>query len=262
MSIPNFLRARAEGRRLTMVTCYDYTFGRLLADSPVDAILVGDSLGMVMHGHPSTIPVTLDMMRLHTEAVARALPGRFLIADFPFLAHRKGKVAALDAAQALLTAGATAVKLEGVEGHEDVIRSLVQSGIPVMGHLGLQPQSVNLYGGFRVQGRTDAAAEAILRDARTLEQLGAFSIVLECIPADLAREVTDAVSIPTWGIGAGPYCTGQILVIQDLLGFTNGSRPKFVRPFLDGARLVKEALSAYDTAVKSGEFPSEAESYT
>jgi 3-methyl-2-oxobutanoate hydroxymethyltransferase len=260
-SVLNFLHAKAEGRRLSMVTCYDYTFARLLAKSPIDGILIGDSAAMVMHGQNSTLAINVEMMRLHTAAVVAGAPEKFIVADMPFLSHRKGVGPALDAAQILMGAGAHAVKLEGVDGHEDVVERLVESGIPVMGHLGMQPQSVNAYGGFRVQGRTENSAHKIVRQAQTLEKLGAFSLVLECIPAELAREVTAAVQIPTIGIGAGAGCDGQILVLQDLLGMNVDFQPKFSRKFVDGACAVKHAIAQYDAAVKDGSFPSSEESY-
>jgi 3-methyl-2-oxobutanoate hydroxymethyltransferase len=245
-----------------MVTCYDYTFARLLSQTAIDAILVGDSAAMVMHGHPSTLQASVEMIRFHTEAVVRGAEGKFVIADMPFLSYRKGIAAAADAAHPLMAAGANAVKLEGVDGHEDAIRSLTQSGVPVMGHLGLQPQSVHQYGGYRVQGRGEEAARAVLRQARTLEELGVFAVVLECVPAKLAGQVTSALRIPTIGIGAGPCCDGQILVLQDLLGMNIDFRPKFARPFLDGARSVMDALAGYDAAVKTGAFPAREESYS
>src|SRR5688500_846561 len=167
MSVSNFLRSKTEGRKLSMVTCYDYTFARLLSKSPVDAILVGDSVAMVIHGHPSTLQASLEIMRLHTEAVVRGAGGKFVVADMPFLSYRKGVPAALDAAQVLMSAGANAVKLEGLNGHEDVVHRLVESGVPVMGHLGLQPQSVQLYG-YRVRGRDTEQAKEILAQARLL----------------------------------------------------------------------------------------------
>ncbi len=257
----DFLRAKADRRKLSMVTCYDYTFARMLADSPVDGILVGDSVAMVIHGHPSTLHATVEMMRIHTEAVARGAGAGFVVADMPFLSYRKGVAAALDSAQVLMTAGAHGVKLEGVDGHEEVVERLVQSGIPVMGHLGMQPQSVNAYGGFRVQGRDGESAREILRQAAALEQLGVFSIVLECVPARLAQEVTEAARIPTIGIGAGAGCDGQILVLQDLLGMNTSFRPKFARTFADGAAAVAGAIAQYDAAVKNGSFPAPEESY-
>jgi len=260
-SAHDFLCAKTSARKLSMVTCYDYTFARLLSETAVDGILVGDSLAMVMYGHASTLSATVDLMRVHTEAVARGAPARFIVSDLPFLSYRKGVPAALDAAQALLGAGAHAVKLEGVDGHEDVIRRMTQSGIPVMGHLGLQPQSVRSYGGFKVQGRGEEAGQEILRQALALEELGAFAVVLECVPASLARQVTRALRIPTVGIGAGAACDGQILVLQDLLGMNSDFRPKFVRPFLDGAGSIRDAIGRFDDAIKSGAFPAGEESY-
>ena len=262
MSSTDFLRAKTEGRKLSMVTCYDYTFARLLSRSAIDGILVGDSAAMVMHGYPSTLGADAEMMRFHTEAVARGAAGKFIVADMPFLSFRKGLAAALDAASILMVAGAHAVKLEGVDGHEDVIQRLVESGLPVMGHLGLQPQSVHAYGGFRVQGRNDESARNIVRQAATLEALGAFAIVLECVPASLAREISGTLRIPAIGIGAGAGCDGQILVLQDLLGLNPDFRPKFARPFLDGARCVVDTLGRFDAAVKAGTFPAGEESYS
>jgi 3-methyl-2-oxobutanoate hydroxymethyltransferase len=261
MTAKGFPQAKLEGRKLSMITCYDYTFARLLSQSAIDAILIGDSAAMVMHGYASTVSASLDLMRMHTQAVARGAGGKFTVGDMPFLSYRKGVAAALDAAQELMSAGAHAVKLEGVDGHEDVIQRMVQSGIPVMGHLGLQPQSVNAYGGFKVQGRTDESACEIVRQAAALEELGAFAVVLECIPANLAREISQSLRIPTIGIGAGPECDGQILVLQDLLGMNTDFRPRFVRPFFDGAQHVLDAIGSFDDAVKTGAFPSADESY-
>ena len=261
MSSTDFLGAKLEGRKLSMVTCYDYTFARLLSKSAIDGILVGDSAAMVMHGHPSTLSATVEVMRLHTQAVARGAGGKFIVSDMPFLSFRKGPAAALDTAAILMTAGSHAVKVEGVEGHEDVIQRLVQSGIPVMGHLGLQPQSVHAYGGFRVQGRSHDSARDMASDARTLEELGAFALVLECVPANLARNISTSLRIPTIGIGAGGGCDGQILVLQDLLGLNTDFRPKFARPFLDGARCVLDTLERFEKAVTSGTFPAAEESY-
>ena len=257
----DFIQAKNEGRKLSMVTCYDYTFARLLARSAIDAILVGDSAAMVMHGRDSTVHARVDLMRLHTEAVARGAGDKFVIADMPFLSFRKGVAEALDAVHLLMSAGAQAVKLEGVDGHEDVIERLVQSGVPVMGHLGMQPQSVHAYGGFRVQGRSEEQAEHIRRQADTLQELGAFAIVLECVPACLAQKITNGLRIPTIGIGAGAGCDGQVLVLQDLLGLNVDFHPKFARSFCDGAGQVLDALAHFDEAVKTGTFPAVAESY-
>jgi 3-methyl-2-oxobutanoate hydroxymethyltransferase len=262
MYATDFLRAKIESRKLSMITCYDYTFARLLSKSAIDGILVGDSLGMVMYGHGSTLSVSVELMRLHTEAVVRGAAGKFIVADMPFLSCRKGLAAALDSAQVFMAAGAHAVKLEGVDGHEDVIQRMTQSGIPVMGHLGLQPQSVHTYGGFRVQGRSDESARQIFRQATALEELGAFAVFLECVPANLAQEISKALRIPTIGIGAGAGCDGQILVLQDLLGMNIDFRPKFARPFLDGAGNVIAAVAHFDEAVKAGTFPALEETYS
>lgn len=261
-SAPDFLRAKNEHRRLSMVTCYDYTFARLLSRSAVDGILVGDSAGMVVHGFPTTLSVTLDLMRIHTEAVARGAPEKFIVADMPFLSFRRGLDAAMDAACVLMRAGAHALKLEGVDGHENVIEHTVQSGVPVMGHLGMQPQSVRAYGGFHVQGKAADTGTEILRQAKRLEELGVFAIVLECIPSGLAREITDALRVPTIGIGAGAECDGQILVLHDLLGMNPDFHPKFARHFLEGADSVLGAVANFDQAVKAGTFPAPQESYS
>lgn len=257
----DFIAAKVDRRKLSMVTCYDYTFARLLSKSSIDGILVGDSSAMVMDGYSSTLYASIDSIRIHTQAVVRGAPSKFVIADMPFLSFRKGISAALDSAQILMTAGAHALKVEGVDGHEDVIQRLTQSGVPVMGHLGLQPQSVHAYGGFRVQGRSEASARDISRQAIALVELGAFAIVLECIPADLAQQITESLPIPTIGIGAGAGCDGQILVLQDLLGLNEDFRPKFARPFLDGASQVCDAIADFDRAVKAGSFPAAEESY-
>jgi 3-methyl-2-oxobutanoate hydroxymethyltransferase len=258
----SFLQTKADGRKLSMVTCYDYTFARLLSKTSIDGILVGDSAAMVMHGYESTQFATLDLMRLHTEAVARGANGKFIVTDMPFLSCQQGPAFALDAAQSFIAAGAHAVKIEGVDGLEDVIHGLVESGIPVMGHLGLQPQSVHSRAGFRVQGRSDESAREICRQARALQDLGAFAVVLECVPATLASAITAQLAIPTIGIGAGAGCDGQILVLQDLLGMNVDFRPRFARPFLDGAQSIVDALAEFDAAVKSGTFPAPAESYS
>jgi 3-methyl-2-oxobutanoate hydroxymethyltransferase len=262
MAVPDFLLAKTQRRRLSMVTCYDYTFARLLSRSAVDAILVGDSAGMVIHGHATTLSVTLDLMRIHTEAVARGAPEKFIVVDMPFLSFRKGLDSAMEAASVLMRAGAHALKLEGVRGHEDVIGRFVESGIPVMGHLGMQPQSVRAYGGFRVRGKDEDGAREIAVEAKMLEDLGAFAIVLECIPSELARGITESLRIPTIGIGAGAACDGQILVLQDLLGMNPDFHPKFARHFLEGAEEVLGALASYDDAVKSGTFPAPREIYS
>src|SRR5688572_15601386 len=260
-SVLDFAKAKTEGRKISMVTCYDASLARVLEATAVDCILVGDSAAMVMHGHPDTLAATVELMAMHTAAVRRGAPSRFLIADLPFLSFRQGVPAALDAVAAMMRAGAQAVKLEGVAGHEEVITAITGSGVPVMGHLGLTPQSVNALAGFRVQGRSEDDAARILREAKLLEELGCFSLVLECVPSALAARITHSLAIPTIGIGAGIDCDGQVLVLQDLLGLSNGHRPKFLRTYLDGFGEVRDAVDRFDRDVKQGAFPSAAESY-
>jgi 3-methyl-2-oxobutanoate hydroxymethyltransferase len=256
-----FAAAKAVGVKIVMVTAYDTWSARLLADSPVNCILVGDSAMMVVHGEKDTLGATPEIMAMHTRAVSRGAPGKFIVADMPFLAARKGERHALDCAALLLTSGAHAVKIEGAQGHTHVIRHLVESGIPVMGHLGLTPQWVRGLGGFKVQARDAAAAGQLREDASALEQAGAFALVLECIPRGLAFEVTSALRIPTIGIGAGAGCDGQVLVLHDMLGLNPGFRPRFARPFADGAALVRGGAARFAEAVRLGEFPSEEEGY-
>jgi len=261
-TVLDFARLKAEGHRISVVTAYDAWSARLVARSRVDAILVGDSAAMVMHGHKTTIAATVAVMALHTRAVASASGDKFLIADMPFLSFRKGIAAGMAAVGALVRSGAQAVKLEGVDGHEELIRRIVGSGVPVMGHIGLTPQSVNQLGGFRVQGRGCAQAETILKQAHALEALGCFSVVLECIPAALAARITSELRIATIGIGAGVDTDGQVLVLQDLWGVDPGRAPRFVRRYLDGEGLLTNALDAYDADVKNARFPTPEESYS
>jgi 3-methyl-2-oxobutanoate hydroxymethyltransferase len=214
-----------------------------------------------VHGEADTLGATPELMALHTRAVTRGNPGCFIVADMPFLAARKGKAFALDSAAGLLRAGAQAVKIEGAQGNLKVIRHLVESGIPVMGHLGLLPQSVHATGGYKVQGRTTSAAKQLHKDAAALQDTGAFAVVLECIPAELARTVTAELKIPTIGIGAGAHCDGQVLVWHDLLGITHETMPRFVRTFGSIGKLTQRALLNYATAVQAGKFPAAKESF-
>lgn len=255
----DMISARAEGRRITMVTCYDYWTARIVHATPIDCILVGDSAAMVMHGHDTTIPADVEMMSRHVAAVRRGAPERLVIADMPFLAHRKGVGRAMDAVDALMKAGAQGVKIEGPDFA--TIEHVVVSGVPVMGHLGLTPQSIHLLGGHRVQGRDREAAQRMVENARGLERVGCFALVLECVPAELAAAVTEALQIPTIGIGAGPATSGQVLVLQDLLGTDPDFRPHFLRTYLDGFTLIRDALERYDSDVRSGAFPADEESY-
>jgi 3-methyl-2-oxobutanoate hydroxymethyltransferase len=260
-AVHEFTRSKIEGRKISIVTAYDAWSARIVAASKVDAILVGDSAAMVMHGYDTTVPATVSLMAAHTRAVAQSSGGKFVIADLPFLSFRKGKDAAMRAVELLVRSGAHAVKLEGVDGHEDVITQIIGSGVPVMGHVGLTPQSVHQLGGFRVQGRGEADAARILRQAHALEDLGCFAIVLECVPTELAARITSQVQFPTIGIGAGAGTDGQVLVLHDLLGLSNGHTPRFVRKYMDGKRLLTCALNQFDADVKNEQFPDVSESY-
>lgn len=261
-TIRDLAAAKAAGRKIVMVTAYDAWSARLLAGTPVDCLLVGDSAMMVMHGEHDTLGATVELMALHTRAVSRGAPEKLIVADFPFLAARKGPAHALDCAAELLRAGAQAVKIEGVRGHGNVVHHLVESGIPVMGHLGLQPQSVHALGGYTVQGREAGDAARLREDAAELQTLGAFAIVLECVPQKLAREITGDLRVPTIGIGAGAGCDGQVLVLHDLLGLNPEFKPKFVRRFADGADVIREGVTRYAAAVRAGEFPAGKESFS
>jgi 3-methyl-2-oxobutanoate hydroxymethyltransferase len=244
-----------------MVTAYDTWSARILADSPVDCLLVGDSLAQVLYGARDTLGATVDLIAAHTRAVARGAPEKLIIADMPFLAGRKGISHAVDSAAKLLRAGAQAVKIEGLRGHAEVIRHLVESGIPVLGHMGLQPQWINAVGGYRVQGREDADAARIREDCLKLQAAGVFGVLLECIPGSLAKDITAALAVPTIGIGAGPHCDGQVLVLHDLLGLNPGFSPRFARRFADGAGFMLQGVSRYAEAVRAGKFPTRKESY-
>ena len=254
-SILDFRKMKAEGRKISIITCYDYTSARIAAASGVDCLLVGDSSAMTMHGYADTLAATPTLMAMHTRAVRAGAPAKFIVADMPFLAHRGSLDRTLDAVAEIMRAGADAVKIEGVDGSEDTIRRIVESGVPVMGHLGLRPQSVHQLGGYKTQATAPDAAARLVDQARTLEDCGAFALVLECIPPDLAAKVTGLLTIPTIGIGAGRDCSGQVLVMQDLLGLNTEFRPKFVRRYLDGSELLRTAFDRFDEDVKCGRFP-------
>jgi len=254
MKITDFYNYKKPGRRISMITAYDYTMAALAAESAVDCVLVGDSLAMVMHGHGSTLAATTDLMALHTAAVARAVKNKLLVSDMPFLSARKGLVPAMEAVEKLARAGAQAVKIEGLEGHEGIISHIVKSDMPVMGHLGLTPQSINKLGGYKTQGRDRASAEMITGQALELERLGCFALVLECVPEKLAEKITGLLKIPVIGIGAGPCTDGQVLVMHDMLGLY-GEPPSFVKRYLDGRRLAVDAMNNFDSEVKNSVFP-------
>jgi len=254
--------AKKSGRRLAMVTCYDATFARLLDESGVDVALVGDSLGMVVQGLPNTLPVTLDEMIYHCRAVSRGIRRAHLVGDMPFGAYQASPEDALRSATRMLKEGGVeAVKLEGGVEMAETVAKLVRVGIPVMGHVGLTPQSVHAMGGFRVQGRDTDSAQRIVLGAQALEAAGAYSIVLEGMPAHVAAEVTRAVSIPTIGIGAGPDCDGQVLVLYDLLGLPGDFTPRFVRRYEELGLRTRAALGKFVDDVRAGAFPSAEESY-
>ena len=249
-------KMKAGNHRIAMVTAYDYTMARLVDASGVDMVLVGDSLGMVVQGRSDTLAVTLDDMVYHGRCVARGLEQAHLTVDLPFMTYQLGPTQALQSAGRLVQeAGAQSVKLEGGERSAPAIEAIVQAGIPVVGHVGLTPQSVNALGGFRVQGRGDEGAEKLIRDAQAVEAAGAFCVVLEMVPAELAAEVTAALSVPTIGIGAGPGCDGQVLVANDLLGLDTRFQPRFVRRFAQLESPILEAVGAYIAAVRDGTFP-------
>ena len=245
-----------------MLTAYDFLLARILDETGVDILLVGDSVGMVLLGYETTLPVTLEMMIHHSSAVSRGVQRALVVADMPFLSYQVSVSEAVhNAGRLIKEGGVAAVKIEGGRVMADVTRRLVEVGIPVMGHLGLLPQSVHQLGGFKTQARDKAAAERLLEDAGILEEAGAFSIVLESIPAELARQVTSRLSIPTIGIGAGPHCDGQVLVSHDAFGLSQGSTPSFVKQYAELGTQLKKAAEAYISDVRAGDFPSEEHSF-
>lgn len=261
-SILDFQDKKNKKQKITMVTCYDYSFARILAASDVDCLLVGDSLAMTMHGHKTTLNASVNMMALHTAAVVRGAGDKFVVGDLPFMSYRKSLSANMTAVEKIMKAGAGAVKLEGATGNLELIRHIVDSGVPVMAHLGLTPQSVNQLGGFKVQGREEKAREALKEQARQIQQAGAYSVVLECVPSLLAKEISQELTIPTIGIGGGPDCDGQVLVLQDMLGMNQGFKPKFLKTYFNGFEEIKNAFNTYHQEVTEGTFPTEKESYS
>ena len=254
LSITKLLAMHAEHEKITMLTAYDSTMSALLNRCGVEVILIGDSLGNVIQGHSSTTPVTIEQMAYHTECVARANTYAFLIADLPFASYGD-PMQALDSAAMLMRAGADMVKLEGGDWQVDIIRYLVERSVPVCAHLGLLPQSVHVLGGYKVQGKSKDAATHMLEQALACQEAGAQMVVLEAIPSSLGEKITAELLIPTIGIGAGPDCSGQVLVLQDMLGISPGRPPKFVKNFMEGHHSVEAAVKAYVREVKSGKFP-------
>lgn len=262
MNILEFQEKKRRREKISMLTCYDYSFAKLLDETPVDALLIGDSGAMVMHGHTTTLNADIAMMELMTAAVARGARSKLLIGDLPFLSYRRDLNANIEAVDRLMKAGAHAVKLEGADGNLEFVRHVVQSGVPVMGHLGLTPQSVHQLGGFRVQGREERASAKLREDAHALQEAGCFALVLECVPSALAAVVSNELQIPVIGIGAGVEVDGQVLVLQDMLGFNPGFKPKFLRTYWNGAEELKSVFSKFHEDVTTGRFPNEKESYS
>ncbi|HPG79869.1 MAG TPA: 3-methyl-2-oxobutanoate hydroxymethyltransferase [Piscinibacter sp.] len=255
MTLHRLAAMRAAGEKITMLTCYDASFARLLDDAGVDVLLIGDSLGMTLQGRDSTLPVTLDEMAYHVQCVARGNRHAWIVGDLPFGSYHTGTEQALLSAARLMQSGAHMVKLEGGGWTVPVVRHLVERGIPVCAHLGLTPQSVHALGGYRIQGRDDDGAARLLHEARELAEAGASMLVVELIPSTLGQQLTESLPIPVIGIGAGPGCSGQVLVLHDMLGVTRGKLPRFVRNFMAGADSIESAVRAYVAAVKDGSFP-------
>ena len=258
VTVPEFMAAKARGTRLTMLTAYDYTMARLLDDAGVDSLLVGDSLGMVVQGQPDSLAVTLDEMVYHTRLVARGVRRSLLVADLPFMSYQVSPQQALESAGRLIKeGGAHAIKLEGGVRSAAAIAAITGAEIPLMGHIGLTPQSVRRLGGFKVQ----RDAERLMEDALAVEAAGAFAVVVECVPTDLAARITATLKIPTIGIGAGPHCDGQILVTPDMLGLFDDLRPRFVKHYADLGQSVRKAVEGYCREVRDGSFPGPEQSF-
>ena len=262
-TVADFLSMKQNGEKITMVTGYDYSTAKLIDSSRINSILVGDSLGMVMLGYPDTISVTMEDMIHHSKAVARGTENALVICDMPFMSYQTSVYDAVVNAGRLMKEGrAGAVKLEGGVEFSEHVKAIVNASIPVCGHIGMTPQSVNVFGGFKVQGKTLEAAKKIVLDALALEEAGVFAIVLECVPCELAEFISGIVSVPTIGIGAGAGCDGQVLVYQDMLGMYSDFTPKFVKKYAETGKVMKDAFITYSDEVKSGTFPSEEHSFT
>lgn len=256
-----FLDKKKNKEKISMVTCYDYSFAQIINETEVDSILVGDSGSMVMHGLPNTVHADIPMMQAMIAAVSKGASKKFVIGDLPFLSYRKSMTANINGIDSLMKAGAEALKLEGALGNLKLITHLVQSGVPIMGHLGLTPQSVHTLGGHKVQGREKDAQAIIFDAAKRLEDAGCFSVVLECVPSALAKKIADELHIPVIGIGAGPDVDGQVLVLQDLLGFNDGFKPKFLKKYFNANQVFKNVFNEYHKEVATKTFPTPKESY-
>ena len=261
-TIHDFLNKKRDGKKITMLTAYDYPFAQIVDEAGIDVILVGDSLGMVVQGLENTLPVTMDEMIYHTKMVSRAVKNAMVIGDMPFMSYQTGiEDAVKNAGRFLKEAGASAVKMEGGAEVANHIKAMTKSDIPVMAHIGLTPQSIHRMGGYKVQGKTEEAAKKLIEEARIVEDAGAFSLILEAIPMDLSRKITDELSIPTIGIGGGPHCDGQVLVLHDVIGLFERFVPKFIKKY---ANLKEDALNAvrkYREEVEEGTFPSDDQSF-
>ena len=262
ITVPHILKMKQRGERITCLTAYDYSFARILDEAGVEMLLVGDSLGCVIQGGANTLAVTMDEMIYHTRLVARGCKRALVIGDMPFMSYQTGKEDALrNAGRFFKEAGAAAIKLEGGVAVQESIRAIVAAGMPVMGHIGLTPQSVHQFGGYKVQGREKERREAVLRDAAAVEEAGAFAVVLEGMPQDLAGEITERLAIPTIGIGAGVECDGQVLVIHDMLGLFDDFVPKFVKRYADVKQTMLGAVKEFVGEVKERKFPAEEHSF-
>jgi len=262
ITIQDLIKKKAEKKKITMLTAYDYPFAKIVDEAGIDAIIVGDSVGMVVQGLDNTLPVTMDEMIYHTKIVSRAVKNAMVIGDLPFMSYQTGiQEAVKNAGRFLKEAGATAVKIEGGIEVADHIRSLTKSDIPVMAHIGLTPQSIHRMGGYKVQGKTEASAKRLMEEARGAEDAGAFSLLLEAIPSGLAARITKELSIPTIGIGAGPHCDGQVLVLHDVLGLFERFLPKFAKQYANLKEEGIHAIRLYKEEVEKGVFPSEDHSY-
>jgi 3-methyl-2-oxobutanoate hydroxymethyltransferase len=262
MNILDFKKKKQEHTKICMITCYDYPSACIVAASHVDCVLVGDSVAMTVHGHPNTITATLEMMVLHTKAVARGITSQFIVSDLPFLFHKKSLALTVDAVMQLMQAGASAIKIEGADTDTcHTINHLVQAGVPILGHIGLTPQSIHQLGGFKVQGKNPEQADLLIQQAHNLAASGCCAIVLECVPHLLAKTITESISIPTIGIGAGAATDGQVLVWHDLLGLDSRLNPKFAKKYCQGKELFLEAVNQYAHQVHQVHFPEDIHSF-
>jgi 3-methyl-2-oxobutanoate hydroxymethyltransferase len=261
MNVLDFYQMKKSNKKISIVTCYDYSSARIVSNSAINCLLVGDSLAMTMHGFKNTLSATLEMMILHTAAVARGCSNKFIIGDLPFLSYRKSLAKSMMAVEKLIQAGANAVKLEGANGNLELINHITTSGVPVMGHLGLTPQHINMLGGYKRQGKTSESIARLKKEALSLQDAGCFAIVLECVPNQIAKEITELLSIATIGIGAGPDTDGQVLVFQDLLGLNIDFQPNFAKAFINGHEHFLNGINSYVHSINNNEFPIDEDCY-